>query len=312
MTRVGDLLPGALSELLPACVTARRANWIEVARADLADARRSWLLWAFGGAFALVMLLIPLHVVLVFQEDFSELPFWFGVANLGSWISWLIPLAALLVGCTAVVGEREAGSLRVLLGLPITRRDVVVGKLLARSVVVTGVLLFGLVPAAVELWYLYGTFDPGRYAIFVATQLGYGLLFVWIGVGISAFVRLRAQAAGAAVGAYVLFIYVWEAIADGVFYLVEGQFPENVPPPWNPPAWLIFLKNASPVAGFQRLVGEWSVIDLYGGGLGYPISWIEGTGPFYVQPEFFLFVVLLWVFVPLMLGAWRFSQSDLG
>lgn len=312
MTRIADLVPGVFADRLPASVATHRANWIEVARTDLADARRSWLLWALGVVFALVVLLIPWHLVVLFPDEFSEIPFKIGVGNLGSWISLLIPLVALLVGAVAVAGEREAGSLRVLLGLPITRRDVVVGKLLARSVVVTGVLLFGLVPAAVELGYLFGSFDLGRYAIFVATQIGYGLLFVWIGVGISAFVRSHARALGAGVGAYALFIYAWEAIPNGAFYLVEGQFPENVPPPWDPPAWLIFLRNANPVAGFRRLAAEWSPNDPAGRGFGYPLSHVEGTDPFYVQPEFLLVVVLLWGLVPLLVGTRRFARSDVG
>lgn len=38
MTRVGDFLSGILADLLPDGITARRDNWIEVARKDVADA----------------------------------------------------------------------------------------------------------------------------------------------------------------------------------------------------------------------------------------------------------------------------------
>lgn len=320
MTRVGDVLPVALVGLLPETVIDRRVNWVEVARTDLADARRSWVLWTLGGAFAVLMLLAPLYPLFTFRGDPSELSFFWGPALLSLVIWLLAPLAALLVGAAAVVGEHEAGRLRLLLGFPITRRDVVVGKLLGRSAVLVVTLLVGLVLAAVEIRFVYGPFDLGWYAAFVLAQLGYGLLFVWIGVGISALFRSYARALGAAVSAYALFVPVWEIIPKGVFYLARGQFPGNVPDPFEPPAWLIFLGNANPVNGYFSLVAELPLSHPLGPGVGgtlhYYGRWywgysIEPPGPFYLQPEFLLVVMLAWVIVPLLLGSWRFSRCDL-
>ena len=313
MTRVGNLFPDRLADRVPASIATRRINWVEVARMDLANARRSSMLWTLGGAFGLLMLLVPLLPILLYQVDPTEIPLWLG-AEMLSFLMWLlISLIALLVGCMAVVSEREAGTARALLDLPITRRDIVIGKLLARSVIMTGMLLFGLALAGIELWYLYGPFDLGWYATFVGIWLGYGLVFVWIGVGISAFFRTYARALAGAVSAYALFVLVWDAIPRGVFYLVEGQVPKNVSKTWDPPAWFVFLENANPFYGYFALSTEWlSFNPLPAGVSRYKSESFEGTSPFYLQPEFMVVVLALWVLGPLMLGAWRFGRSDLG
>ena len=52
----------------------------------------------------------------------------FTIASLVSLVIYLIPLIALLLGFDAIVGERERGSLDLLLSLPITRFELLLGK----------------------------------------------------------------------------------------------------------------------------------------------------------------------------------------
>lgn len=308
MTRVGNLLPDAIAGPLPDRVTNRRANWFEVARKDLADARQSWLLSGLGGLF--VALVAGMGFVVVSAER-VEIGFALGLSSITVYvIRWFVPLTALVVGSLAVVGEREAGSLRLLLGLPISRRDVVVGKLLGRTVALSATLSGGLVLAAVEGWYLFVGFDLGAYASFIAETLVLGSVFVSIGVGISALSRSRARAMGASIGVFVLVRLVWHVIPDGVLYLRTGEFPDEISPLNDLPAWFIFLGNVNPINGIFALFREWT--SGYRATLSYEWYSIEAPGPFYLQPEFLLLVVVLWALVPLVLGAWRFSRSDFG
>ncbi|NTV97391.1 MAG: ABC transporter permease subunit, partial [Thiobacillus sp.] len=50
------------------------------------------------------------------------------IASLVSLVIYLIPLIALILGFDAIVGERERGSLDLLLTLPITRKELILGK----------------------------------------------------------------------------------------------------------------------------------------------------------------------------------------
>lgn len=314
MTRLGTVIPKTLVGPLPEGVTAHRINWIEVARKDIADARRSWMLWTLGGLFAVLLLAAPWHPVLVLQERPSELPNVIWIAPVIIVSRWAIPLTALVVGYGAIVGERETGSLRLLLGLPITRCDVVVGKVLGRSVVFGVTLLAGLALVGGEVWYLYGAIPLDGYAIFVTMTLLYGLIFVWIGVGLSSLLRARARAMAASAGVFALVTLVWHVVPAGAFYLADGRFPDNVPEPWDPPAWFVFLGNANPVRGHLAIAGDWMPDGLpvtRESTLSYRHYAIEGPGPVYLQPEFMLVVLALWALVPLLLGAWRFGRSDL-
>src|SRR5574340_1522981 len=50
------------------------------------------------------------------------------IASLVSLVIYLIPLIALLLGFDAIVGERERGSLELLLSLSISRAELLLGK----------------------------------------------------------------------------------------------------------------------------------------------------------------------------------------
>ena len=54
----------------------------------------------------------------------------FTITSLVSLVIYLVPLIALLLGFDAIVGERERGSLDLLLAYPITRGELLLGKYL--------------------------------------------------------------------------------------------------------------------------------------------------------------------------------------
>jgi Cu-processing system permease protein len=75
----------------------------------------------------------------------------FTIASLVSLVIYLIPLIALLLGFDAIVGERERGSLDLLLSLPITRLELLLGKYLGLAGALTLSTLAGFGMVAVLL-----------------------------------------------------------------------------------------------------------------------------------------------------------------
>src|SRR6185369_4501123 len=67
------------------------------------------------------------------------------IVSLSSLVTYLVPLIALLLGYDAIVGERERGSLELLLSMPITRFELLLGKFagLAAALAVSTALGFG-------------------------------------------------------------------------------------------------------------------------------------------------------------------------
>lgn len=122
-------------------------SWIAVARKDFRDTVQSRALWV------LVAVFVALSVVSTYA--YVEVPEMFGSpggATFGGLIFFtlgisalFVPLAAIVVGYKSLAGERELGSIKLLLSLPTTRANVFAGKVLGRAAVLAVGLGVGLV-----------------------------------------------------------------------------------------------------------------------------------------------------------------------
>lgn len=97
---------------------------IAIAKKDFEDAAHSKLLW--GLTLVLLIVTVPSFY------NMTGTSFLHGAADATEWLpstfqNFVAPLA-MIAAYRAVVGERESGSLRVLFGHPVTRRDLVIGK----------------------------------------------------------------------------------------------------------------------------------------------------------------------------------------
>ena len=83
------------------------------------------------------------------------------IASLVSLVIYLIPLIALLLGFDSIVGERERGSLDLLLALPITRLELLLGKFLGLAAALTAstVAGFGLVAVVLATQISAGAYE---------------------------------------------------------------------------------------------------------------------------------------------------------
>ncbi|HSN41086.1 MAG TPA: ABC transporter permease subunit, partial [Burkholderiales bacterium] len=100
------------------------------------------------------------------------------IASLVSLVIYLVPLIALILGYDAIVGEREKGSLALLLSMPITRAELLLGKFtgLAAALAASTLLGFGLV--GVLLGYRLGGSALLHYALFMGSSVLLGLAFL--------------------------------------------------------------------------------------------------------------------------------------
>jgi len=277
-----------------------------VARKDFQDAVRSrWLL----GLTAFFVLLVSVVVYLVRPGEGQTLS---TSALLGSvfirdaLVTTLIPLIALVVSYNAVVGERESGSLKLLLALPHSRGDVVFGKVVGRAGAIAmpvsvGFLLPGLVAAIGPL-----SLRPGTFIGYILLTLLLSTVFVAIAVGFSSAVASNRLAIGGAVGLYFLFVPLWGAI----------QFPLRLYLGTGGPGWLPItgsellrlLRLINPTGSFKIVSGEFVNATLFAAGQ----AGTEAAGQYATQMEIAAFAMLgAWLLVPPLLGLWRFEGADL-
>lgn len=284
-----------------------------VAGKDFRDATRSRMVWALTLVFTI---LSALGVSLFALLDVEQATTVDALSTLTLPSMLLVPLAAVVVGYMSIVGERESGSLKLLLGFPVTRQAFVLGKLVGRVAVVGLAVVVAFSISGVVAVGLYGEVPLFRYAAFALATVGLGVAFTGLAVGISASFRSRGRALAAAVSAYFLLVMFWHPLIAGVHFIVTGAIPGI-----EVPAWYLFLERVSPTDAYLILAN--SALDVTSGGGIFRIRPAEaasmstadqlGTGsvPFYLAEEMAGVVISLWVLVPSLLGYLRFRRDDL-
>jgi len=90
---------------------------------------------------------------------------------------YLVPAFAVALGYSAVAGERERGSLEVLLAQPVTRADVLVGKYVGLSAVLATATLAGFGLPGLLAGAIVGFERFGSYVHFLITVVVMGVTF---------------------------------------------------------------------------------------------------------------------------------------
>ena len=237
----------------------------------------------------------------------------------------LLPLGVLLLSYQSIVGERTSGSVKFVLGLPLTRTDVLLGKVVGRTAGIAGpVSVAFLVIAGIGL-VDHGLFDPLLFLGIVFVTLLYVGVLVSMAVSISAVVSRTVTAAGAVfAGVFLPLVLFWTRISTTVFTQMTG-IPVN---PFEPPASgpLFFLLRLSP-AGAYHVVSNWLLgvgnsANTYSHVLtklqpqtstnAYVVeaTFPPGTAPVYLHEAVGLLVLLAWLVVPLGLARFLFTRGD--
>ncbi|GAA0240200.1 ABC transporter permease [Haladaptatus pallidirubidus] len=275
-------------------------SWAVVARKDFEDAARSKMLWAITALFVLATA-GGMYAVSMVNDNYTAKQ---TVGFLSSPATLIVPLAALVVAYLAIAGERESGSIKLLLGLPHTRRDVVLGKLIGRSAVVGVATIIAFVAGAIVLLVRYGSFPVTELLVQGIVTLLFGLVFVGIAIGFSSMTATRSRAMAGAIGLYFLFQLGWSIIPMGAYYLLEGGIPN---PMDGFPPWYLLLQILNPANAYVVVANFLT----NPGGQNMYQSLVTGDAPFYLEGWFALVILFVWLLLPVSLGYLRFRSVDL-
>jgi ABC-2 type transport system permease protein len=276
-------------------------SWRIIARREFTDAVQSRLLWGLVAVVAVMVALTSVVPLLLPGASASALV---GLGAASEFAAMLVPIVALVAAYLAIAGERESGSLRLLLGLEPNRRTVVVGKFVGRSAVVVAGLGLGFLLASVVTWVVYGALPVAATLAVMGLTVGLGVVFVGIAVGISAATATRSRAMTLGIASYLGLALLWDLLPQGLHLAVEGG-----PPGASAPAWFLLLEGLSPSGAYSALV-MWvtSTVDPALPGVADRLG---GAVPFYLEWWSFVLLLALWALVPLAAGYWRFSRADL-
>ncbi len=148
----------------------------------------------------------------------------FGELTAAMTLQMLIPLLLILLLFTAFVGEREQGTLRLLLSLGVARRDIALGKIAGLILPLLLLLLPVSALGAVALWLNSGALTMGlswgRLAVMLLGYLAYFGIVMGLTLGVSAWANSTRQALVVLLGFwFVNCLAAPQAVTDLAAYL---------------------------------------------------------------------------------------------
>lgn len=268
-----------------------------VASAELRIALRNrWILTAAGmmTAFGLVLALAGSAPAGTVDADRLTIT----VASLATLSVYLVPLIALLLSYDAVAGEVERGTLPLLLTYPVSRCEILAGKLVAQTVVIAFAILVGFGVTAAAVWAAGGASAAGAWALvrlyFSAVLLGG--TFIAAGFCLSAFARHAAAAASAAVALWIVAVVLFDVALLGGLVIDDGGF---------------FTRNVFPVALVAGPTDAFRLFNLAALESGLDGDGIAAAGSALAVPDWApLLSMVLWPAILALLAYFAFRRSD--
>ncbi|MFB6220752.1 MAG: ABC transporter permease [Halolamina sp.] len=298
-------------------------SWEAVARKDFQDAVRSRWLWVLSALSIVVFAGAAIGQLYLGggnlnpQQSQGLLQGFLFFLKQGTGI--LIPLTAIVVAYGSITRERESGTMKLLLALPHSRDDVVLGKVLGRSAVVALPVLIGFFVAFLALLPAGSGVNFLLYIQFALLTALLGVVFVGISVGVSAAARTNQQAIVGAGGLFGVFWFLWNFLVSGINRAATDVFSLSTASQYQ---LRLTLKLLNPIQSYKTLVDGLFMGDLQarirmfsmlfgvvpnpeaGKALGPELSPLFSDG-------MVLLFLLVWLVVPVGVGLVWFRDADL-
>ncbi|MGE5386916.1 MAG: ABC transporter permease [Betaproteobacteria bacterium] len=215
------------------------------------------------------------------------------IASLVSLVIYLVPLIALILGFDAIVGERERGSLDLLLSMPLTRLELLVGKFAGLAAALTCSIVTGFGLVGVLLGLKLPAAALYHYGGFMLSAILLGMAFLSLAIAVSVMAADRARASSAAIAVWLFFVLVYDLLLLGILVVSGGNFGADLFP------YLLML-NPADVFRIINIFGVEEVRTLYGLTTVFPEN--------LASPTLLGVVMLAWIVGPLAIASWRFRK----
>jgi Cu-processing system permease protein len=219
--------------------------------------------------------------------------------SLASLSVYLIPLIALTLSYDSIVGERERGTLLLLMTYPISRWQIVVGKFAGHFSIIAVAILVGYGAAGIYV----GTTSEVQvqdwilFASMLASSLMLGSAFIAMGYLVSVVVSSRATAAGLSISIWLFMVVVYDLLLLGLVLADSGGSISS-----DLFAGLLLL-NPADIYRLFNLAGS-DAASLVSGSLG-------ALDESFLSPGLLLGVLSLWLLIPLVSAIWIFKRHEL-
>jgi Cu-processing system permease protein len=214
------------------------------------------------------------------------------IASLVSLVIYLVPLIALILGYDAIVGEKERGSLELLLSMPISRLEILLGKYLGLSAALASSTAIGFGAGLLPLAAQIGINDLYHYTGFVLSAILMGMAFLSLSLLISVLAADRMRASGIAIALWFFFVLIFDLLLMGALVVSNGHLGSNAF------AGLLML-NPADIFRLLNIFTSQEVQSMYGLATVMPES--------LTNPLLLICIMLGWIVVPFLFSNWRFK-----
>ncbi|MFC6672550.1 ABC transporter permease subunit [Marinobacterium aestuariivivens] len=231
------------------------------------------------------------------QVGFTSLPT--TLVSLASLAVFVIPLIALMLAYDGLVGEDENGTLLLLLSYPLSRWQLLLGKLLSHGGILAISTLLGFGAAALIMGLLSDSTPWSEllpaFGFFIISAVLLGWIFIAFAYVISAAASEKSRAAGLALVTWFLFVLVFDLALLGLLVGTRGNVDAELLP---------YLLLLNPTDIFRLL------------NLAYfadqPVSGLMSVAQQVRFGPVTLFASLLaWLLLPTGLALWLFNRRTL-
>ncbi|MCD6448011.1 MAG: ABC transporter permease, partial [Thermoplasmata archaeon] len=169
---------------------------IAVAKKEIMDNWRNKWIIATSAIFAILTLVISYFGSMrsVGWQDLEATIV--GMINL---VTLLIPIIGLMLGYASIVGEKERGSLELILSYPVKREEILAGKFIGLSAVMALANFVGFGVAGIVIGINVKGVEWGDYFIFILASILLGMVFIAIAMLMSCAFSKRSTAMGGAI-----------------------------------------------------------------------------------------------------------------
>jgi len=236
-----------------------RSPVLIIAEKELSDAVRSKRLWA------LMAVLLMLYGMMVFVLGFGRVQVTVGekgevrqamtidpltqiLLGLSASIGFVAPLVGLALGYDAISGEREKGTIRLLLARPIFRDQVINGKALgALATIALALGLSTLILVGLSSALLGATLDLDlvcRVTLYVLLAILLSFVYYSLSLLVSALTRRASRSLMISLLLWMVFTFVIPLVG----FLVATAVVGPMPPPENEEAYMEWVKKVADIS----------------------------------------------------------------
>jgi len=219
-------------------------------------------------------------------------------ASLLNLVLYIIPLVALTMGTLSFTSENSGGEL--LFSQPVSRTEILLGKLLGLFASISASTLIGFGLAGLVIATQAGTGDALRYPLFVGFALLLALIFLSLSALISTLCQRKTKAFGIALFVWFFFVLFYDLLVICLTFLLKERTAN---------AFIFGSLFGNPVdmvrvACLMVLNGK----DIFGAGGAALLKVLGGQT---VSVVLLLTVLALWIIVPLLSATRLLGRQDI-